>query len=186
MIKLLNLLYEVFDSQYPVKDREMTEPPHEGKIHIKKHISVFHAEGHKFIIEVYEYPHHFYLVAFYPKLNRDFSKNKYRIQLNLKNKYGVLSTVFNHMGKIINDDPLACIGFYGAPDVDDDVPGYSTQDSKRYQLYLKMVKRFGFYELCEIVTDPNLSSITLLNKENLKQDPELEEYSLIAMDNAIS
>ena len=113
MIKLLDVLSEMFDTQYPVTDREMTEPPKEGKIYDRKRIGVFYGEGKKFIIEVYEYPHHFYLVSYYPKLNRDFNKNKYRIQLNLKNQYTVLSTVFNYMTKILAKDPLSSVGFYG-------------------------------------------------------------------------
>ena len=186
MISLLKLLYEVFDTYYPVKDREMTEPPKEGKIHDRKRIAVFHGEGKKFIIEVYEYPHHFYLVSYYPKLNRDFYKNKYRIQLNLKNQYTVLSTVFRYMKNILGKDPLASIGFYGAPDVEDKDPNFSTYMSKRYRVYLTMIDKFQLDDNREIVKDSNLSAIILLSTEALKEDSELRDYALVVMDNAIS
>lgn len=190
MIKLLDLLSEVFDTYYPVKDREMTEPPQEGKLHNRKRIAVFHGEGKKFIIEVYEYPHHFYLVAYYPKLNSDFAKsrkqpNKYRIQLNLKNKYAVLSTVFRYMKQLMIKDPLASVGFYGAPDLNDSDPGYSTYMSKRYRVYLSMIDHFQLDENHEVVKDPKLSAIILLSNESLKQDSELRDYALVAMDSAI-
>ena len=101
MTKLLELLSEVFDTYYKVKERDMTVPEKGAT----KGIAIFYAENKKFIIEIYQYPNDFYLIAYYPKLNRDFAKsskqpNKYRIQLNLKNPYKVLGTVFKYMSDI--------------------------------------------------------------------------------------
>jgi hypothetical protein len=185
MIKLIDLLYEVFDSYYPVKDREMTEPPKAGHTFERKRIGVFHAEGKKFIIETYQYANHFYLVAFYPKLNRDFYKNKYRIQMNLKNQFTVLSTVFRYMKQLMEKDPLASVGFYGAPDLEDKDPNYSTHISKRYRIYIEMIKQFEMDVDHNLIKDPNLSAVMLINKEYLKQAPDLVKFGEQAMDDAI-
>lgn len=183
MIKLLDILYEVFDSYYPVKNREMYEPGREGQDFQKKRIAVFHGEGKKFIIEVYECNYHFYYVAYYPKLNRDFVKNKYRIQLNLKNQFKVLGTVFNFIKEsITGKDPLASIGFFGAPDLEDNDPNYTTYMSKRYKIYLNMIKQFKLDHNCKIIEDPNLSAFMLVNKTHLQQEPNLLPFMSAIME----
>ena len=44
MIKLIDLLYEVFDSYYDVKDREMTEPPKGNHTYERKQKRIEHFE----------------------------------------------------------------------------------------------------------------------------------------------
>jgi 23S rRNA G2069 N7-methylase RlmK/C1962 C5-methylase RlmI len=39
---------------------------------LKTHTSVFFTKKFKYIVEVEEYDNHFYLVSFYPKLNKDW------------------------------------------------------------------------------------------------------------------
>lgn len=185
MISLLKIFNEVFDSKYPVKNREMTHPPKEGQLYDKKRISVFHAEGKKFIIEMYQYPNDFFLVSYYPKLNRDFKDNKYRIQLNLKNPYTVLSTVFSEMGKIFNDNPMASCGFYGAPDLEDNEPNFTIENSKRFKIYRQLIGRFNLNNGRKIIVDESNSSIILLSDEKLKVMPNLYDVVKEYMENAI-
>ena len=183
-LSLLKLLYEVFDSQYDLQHRQ-NQKPTSGEPFLEKRIFTFHPENHKIILEVYRYPNNFYFVAFYPKLNRDVKKNKYRIQLNFKQPTKVLSTVFNYLQTILKDDPLASFGFYGAPDLEDKETNYTTYMSKRYRIYLQMIDMFKFKTTHNIITDPNMSAIMMVNKEKLKETPEITKYMADEMDQAI-
>ena len=74
----------------------------------------------------------------------------------------------------------------GVPDLEDKDPNFSTYMSKRYRVYLMMIDKFNLDDNRKIMEDPNLSAIILLSNEALKQDPELQSYISVAMDNAIS
>lgn len=46
----------------------------------KIHTSTFRTPTYKYIVNAEEYPNHFYLISFYPSLNKDFFVNQFRRQ----------------------------------------------------------------------------------------------------------
>ena len=155
----------------------------------KTHTSVFFTDKFKYIVEVEEYDNHFYLVSFYPKLNKDWydkqlkkkmygqsylDKYSYRTNENVPMK--VLGVLVEHISDIIKKDPLASFGYFGAPDVksDNDEDIFDTQ---RYRIYNNiMQKQFGSTH--KVIGKPEYSGALIINKKVIKEFPEIIDYGL--------
>ena len=189
-LTLLNILYEIFDQPYDVKYKQSERPKlsnDQPVKWIKKDNSVFFAENHKLMIEVFQYPNDFYFVSYYPSLNKDFRRspkqpNKYRIKLNFKNPYRVLGTVMNYMKTTIYDkNNNASFGFYGAPDKNDSDPEFTIDETARYRVYKTMSQKF-FGVTHDIVVDPAISAIMVISKEKIKEYPQIKQYGTKVME----
>jgi hypothetical protein len=156
---------------------------------LKTHTSVFFTDKFKYIVEVEEYNNHFYLVSFYPKLNKDWYdkqltkkmygqdyKDKYSYRTNENIPIKILGVMVEHIRDIFNKDPYASFGYFGAPDIksDNDEDIFDTQ---RFRVYnAKLSREFG--KTHELVTEPEFSGALLINKEVEKEHPEIVDYGL--------
>jgi hypothetical protein len=156
---------------------------------LKTHTSVFFTNKFKYIVEVEEYNNHFYLVSFYPKLNKDWYdkqltrkmygqdyKDKYSYRTNENIPRKILGVLVEHISDIIKKDPLASFGYFGAPDIksdnDDDI-----FDTQRYRIYNQiMTKEFGLTH--DVIGRPEYSGALIINKEVEKQYPDIVNYGL--------
>ena len=120
---------------------------------LKTHTSVFFTDKFKYIVEVEEYNNHFYLVSFYPKLNKDWYdkqltkkmygqdyKDKYSYRTNENIPIKILGVMVEHIRDIFNKDPYASFGYFGAPDIksDNDEDIFDTQ---RFRVYNTKLSR---------------------------------------------
>ena len=144
---------------------------------LKTHTSVFFTKKFKYIVEVEEYDNHFYLVSFYPKLNKDwYYKDKYSYRTNENIPMKILSVLVEHIQDIINKDPLASFGYFGAPDIktDNDEDILNTQ---RFRVYNHiMLKKFG--NTHKVIGKIEYSGALIINKEVEKQYPEIVNYGV--------
>jgi hypothetical protein len=156
---------------------------------LKTHTSVFFTKKFKYIVEVEEYDNHFYLVSFYPKLNKDWYdkqltkkmygqdyKDKYSYRTNEGIPMRILGVLVEHISDIIKKDPLASFGYFGAPDIksdnDDDI-----FDTQRYRVYNQiMTKEFGLTH--DVIGRPEYSGALIINKEVEKKYPDIVNYGL--------
>jgi hypothetical protein len=156
---------------------------------LKTHTSVFFTDKFKYIVEVEEYNNHFYLVSFYPKLNKDWYdkqltkkmygqdyKDKYSYRTNENIPIKILGVMVEHIRDIFNKDPYASFGYFGAPDIksDNDEDIFDTQ---RFRVYnTKLSREFG--KTHKLVAEREFSGALLINKEVEKQHPEIVNYGL--------
>jgi hypothetical protein len=156
---------------------------------LKTHTSVFFTKKFKYIVEVEEYDNHFYLVSFYPKLNKDWYdkqltrkmfgqdyKDKYSYRTNENIPMKILGVLVEHIRDILNKDPYASFGYFGAPDekTDRDEDIINTQ---RFRVYNPMmVREFG--KTHKLVAKTEYSGALLINKEVEKEFPEIVDYGL--------
>lgn len=156
---------------------------------LKTHTSVFFTKKFKYIVEVEEYDNHFYLVSFYPKLNKDWYdkqltrkmygqsyKDRYSFRTNEGIPMRIFGVLVEHIRDIINKDPYASFGYFGAPDdkTDNDEDIKNTQ---RFRVYNPMmVKEFG--DTHRLVAERKYSGALLINKEVEKQYPDIVNYGL--------
>jgi hypothetical protein len=156
---------------------------------LKTHTSVFFTKKFKYIVEVEEYDNHFYLVSFYPKLNKDWYdkqltrkmygqdyKDKYSYRTNENIPMKILSVLVEHIQDIINKDPLASFGYFGAPDIktDNDEDILNTQ---RFRVYNHlMLKKFG--NTHKVIAKTEYSGALIINKEVEEQYPEIVNYGI--------
>lgn len=156
---------------------------------LKTHTSVFFTNKFKYIVEVEEYDNHFYLVSFYPKLNKDWYdkqltrkmygqdyKDKYSYRTNENIPMKILGVLVEHIRDILNKDPYASFGYFGAPDIktDNDEDILNTQ---RFRVYnIKLLKEFG--KTHKLVAKTEYSGALLINKETEKEYPEIVDYGL--------
>jgi len=156
---------------------------------LKTHTSVFFTKKFKYIVEVEEYDNHFYLVSFYPKLNKDWydkqltrkmygqdylDKYSYRTNENIPRR--ILSVLVEHISDIIKKDPLSSFGYFGAPDIktDNDKDIFDTQ---RYRIYNQIMgKEFGSSH--RVIGRPEYSGALLINRKVEKEFPEIVDYGL--------
>jgi hypothetical protein len=156
---------------------------------LKTHTSVFFTDKFKYIVEVEEYDNHFYLVSFYPKLDKSWydkqltrkswgqdyrDKYSYRTNENIPRK--ILAVLVEHIQDIINKDPQASFGYFGAPDTktdnDDDI-----LNTQRFRIYnTLMLRKFG--NTHKIIAKPEYSGALIINKEVMNQYPDIVNYGI--------
>jgi hypothetical protein len=88
----------------------------------------------------------------------------------------IFSVLVEHIQDIINKDPLASFGYFGAPDIktDNDEDILNTQ---RFRIYNHiMLKNFG--NTHKVIAKTEYSGALIINKEVEKQYPEIVNYGI--------
>lgn len=163
--------------------------PKSGKLYNKLHIYTFKTPKYKYIVHIEQYDNEYYLISFFPKLNKDFyvkqsilasSGQKYYDEYSYLTKEDIplqiLTLMISEMKEILKKSPYASFGYFGAPDIkkgdDDDM-----FNTKRVRIYNQIIKN----ELSNthyILSEPNFSGSVILNKEVLKEYPDLQHYCI--------
>jgi hypothetical protein len=156
---------------------------------LKTHTSVFFTKKFKYIVEVEEYDNHFYLVSFYPKLNKDWYdkqltrkmygqdyKDKYSYKTNEGIPMRILGVLVEHIRDILNKDPYASFDYFGAPDVKTDNDG-DIDNTQRFRVYNPVMRR-EFNKTHRVVAETEFSGALIINKEVEKMCPDIVNYGL--------
>jgi hypothetical protein len=166
-----------------------TTNPSETKNYKKLHIYTFRSPKYKYIVHIEEYEYDFYLISFFPKMNKDFyvkqaklaghgqeHSDEYSYFTKENIPLQILSLMISEMKKILKDKPYSSFGYFGAPDSktgkDDDM-----FNTKRMRVYNKIV----LDELSNthlIFSDPTYSGSVILNKDVLEEYPAYKSYCL--------
>jgi len=151
-------------------------------------IHTFVTPKYKYLVHSEQYENHFYLISFFPKLNKDFYvKNyikkvkgdphydEYTYQTKENMMIKILSLMAKHMDDIFKNDPDASFGWYGAADVKTKDPDQDMIKTRRYDIYNKLFSdHFKNTHVLKAISE--FSGALLLNKEVLKDYPEIEMY----------
>lgn len=190
--KLLNEIKFSQERTNELKDKfgwrfVQTQRPKEGKNYKKLHIYTFKSPKYKYNVHIEEYEYDFYLISFFPKLNKDF----YIKQANLGvmgsphyDEYSyltkeniplqILSLLVSEMKNILKEKPYASFGYFGAADYktgeEDDL-----FNTKRVRIYNKMLED-ELNDTHEVFSDPTFSGSVVINKEVLKEYPYYKKY----------
>jgi hypothetical protein len=170
--------------------------PKEGKEYKKLHIYTFktpkkfkETSGYKYIVHIEEYEYDYYLISFFPKLNKDFyvkqSKlssaglkydDEYSFQTRENIPFKILTLMVSEMKNILNNKPFASFGYFGAPDVKTGSEG-DLFNTKRVRIYNKIIQD-ELSETHKVFSDPTFSGSVIINKEVLEQHPSYKDYCL--------
>ena len=166
-----------------------SDNPKSGKLYRKNHIYTFKSPKYKYNVYIEEYEYDYYIISFFPKLNKDFfvkqAKRASRGQkhfdeytyLTKENiSLQILSLMIAQMKEILDKKPYASFGYFGAPDIktgeDDDL-----FNTKRVRVYNQMIYD-TFSDTHKIISDPTFSGSVIINKEVLKEYPYFKDYCL--------
>lgn len=163
--------------------------PKSDKQYNKNHIYTFRTPKYKYNVYIEEYDYDYYIISFFPKLNKDFyvrqakmaaAGQKYYDEYSYLTKENmplqILSLMMGQMKEILKDKPYASFGYFGAPDIktgeDDDL-----FNTKRVRVYNQMIYD-TFSDTHKIISDPTFSGSVIINKEVLKEYPYFKKYCL--------
>ncbi len=144
--------------------------------------------GFKYIVKIEEYDYDFFLISFSTKLNKDFYIKQQKLSSSGEKYYDeysyltkeriplqILSLMISEMKNILNEKPYASFGYFGAPDYKkgEDTDLFNT---KRVRIYNQLLKdEFGSTH--NVLSELEFSGGLILNREVLKEYPNLEMYS---------
>jgi len=163
--------------------------PKPNKTYQKLHVYTFRTPKYKYLVHIEEYEYDYYLISFFPKLNKDFYVKQARLASMGREHYDeysyltkeniplqIITLLISEMKQILNKKPYASFGYFGAPNVktgeDEDL--FST---KRVRIYNNII----YNELSnthKVISDPTFSGSLILNKEVLKEYPLYEDYCM--------
>jgi hypothetical protein len=163
--------------------------PKSGKSYQKLHIYTFRTPKYKYIVHIEEYEYDYYLISFFPKLNKDFYAkqsilgamgrehyDEYSYLTKEKIPLQIITLLISEMKEILKEKPYASFGYFGAPNVktgeDEDL-----FNTKRVRIYNNII----YNELSnthKVVSDPTFSGSLILNKEVLEEYPSYENYCM--------
>jgi len=163
--------------------------PKQGKSYNKLHIYTFKTPKYKYIVHIEEYEYDFFLISFFPKLNKDFyvkqsmlssRGQKYYDEYSYLTKENIplkiLTLLISEMKNILKEKPFASFGYFGAPDVktgeDEDL-----FNTKRVRIYNQMIEN-ELSQTHKVLSDPTFSGSVIINKEVLDEHPLYEQYCL--------
>jgi hypothetical protein len=163
--------------------------PKIGKSYNKLHIYTFKTPKYKYIVHIEEYEYDYYLISFFPKLNKDFYVKQSRLASSGQKHYDeysyltkeniplkILTLLVSEMKRILKMKPYASFGYFGAPDYktgdDDDL-----FNTKRVRIYNKMIEN-ELSDTHKVMSDPTFSGSVIINKEVLEEYPMFEQYCL--------
>jgi len=166
-----------------------SDRPKSGKLYNRKHIFTFKSPKYKYNVYIEEYDYDYFIISFFPKLNKDFFVRQSRLAAAGQEHYDeytyltkenialqVLSLMMSQMKEILKDKPFASFGYFGAPDVktgdEDDL-----FNTKRVRVYNKMIKD-ELSDTHKVISDPTFSGSVIINKEVLDEYPFFENYCL--------
>ena len=156
---------------------------------LKVYTSVFFTKKFKYIVEVELYDNNFYLISFYPKLDKSWYDkqltkkmrgqvylDKYSYRTRENSVYKVLGVLTEHIKDIIDKDPYASFGYFGAPDIksDNDEDIFDTQ---RFRVYnQKLSSRLSSTHTLKV--QPEYSGAVFVNKKVQEEYPEITNYAI--------
>jgi hypothetical protein len=163
--------------------------PKSGKSYQKLHIYTFRTPKYKYIVHIEEYEYDYYLISFFPKLNKDFYAKQSILGAMGREHYDeysyltkeniplqIITLLISEMKEILKEKPYASFGYFGAPNVktgeDEDL-----FNTKRVRIYNNII----YNELSnthKVVSDPTFSGSLILNKEVLEEYPLYENYCM--------
>ena len=163
--------------------------PKSGKSYQKLHIYTFRTPKYKYIVHIEEYEYDYYLISFFPKLNKDFYAKQSILGSMGREHYDeysyltkeniplqIITLLISEMKEILKEKPYASFGYFGAPNVktgeDEDL-----FNTKRVRIYNNII----YNELSnthKVVSDPTFSGSLILNKEVLEEYPSYENYCM--------
>jgi hypothetical protein len=163
--------------------------PKSGKSYQKLHIYTFRTPKYKYIVHIEEYEYDYYLISFFPKLNKDFYAKQSILGAMGRKHYDeysyltkeniplqIITLLISEMKEILKEKPYASFGYFGAPNVktgeDEDL-----FNTKRVRIYNNII----YNELSnthKVVSDPTFSGSLILNKEVLEEYPSYENYCM--------
>lgn len=166
-----------------------TSGPKKGKNYKKLHIYTFKSPKYKYIVHIEEYDYDYYLISFFPKLNKDFfvkqsqiayrggeHHDEYSYFTNEDIAIQILSLLISEMKKILQTNQYASFGYFGAPD-------YKTGNeedmfnTKRVRVYNGIIQN-ELSKTHEIYSDPTFSGSVIINKEVLSEYPLYKQYCI--------
>lgn len=147
-------------------------------------IYTFHTPKYKYIVHIEEYEYDFFLISFFPKLNKDFyikqqklaSKGKkYYDQYSYLTKENIPFKIFtllvNEMKNITKEKPYSSFGYFGAPDYKSDTET-DLFNTKRVRVYNQLLLD-EFKDTHVIKSKLEFSGALVLNKDVLEEYPNL-------------
>jgi hypothetical protein len=163
--------------------------PKSGKSYQKLHIYTFRTPKYKYNVHIEEYEYDYYLISFFPKLNKDFYAKQSILGAMGREHYDeysyltkeniplqIITLLISEMKEILKEKPYASFGYFGAPNVktgeDEDL-----FNTKRVRIYNNII----YNELSnthKVVSDPTFSGSLILNKEVLEEYPSYENYCM--------
>ncbi len=163
--------------------------PKPNKTYQKLHVYTFRTPKYKYLVHIEEYEYDYYLISFFPKLNKDFYVKQARLASMGREHFDeysyltkeniplqIITLLISEMKQILNKKPYASFGYFGAPNVktgeDEDL-----FNTKRVRIYNNII----YNELSnthKVISDPTFSGSLILNKEVLKEYPLYEDYCM--------
>jgi hypothetical protein len=163
--------------------------PKSDKRYQKLHIYTFKTPKYKYIVHIEQYEYDYYLISFFPKLNKDFYVKQSRLGDMGREHYDeysyltkeniplqIITLLVSEMKKILKEKPYSSFGYFGAPNIktgnDDDL-----FNTKRVRIYNNII----YNELSEthkVISDPTFSGSLILNTDVLEEFPLYENYCM--------
>jgi hypothetical protein len=161
--------------------------PKTGKSYNKLHIYTFRTPKYKYLVHIEEYEYDYYLISFFPKLNKDFYVKQAKLGASGQKHYDeysyltkeniplqILTLLISEMKNILKNKPFASFGYFGAADVktgeDEDL-----FNTKRVRIYNQMIEN-ELSQTHKVLSDPTFSGSVIINKEVLEEYPHFEKY----------
>jgi hypothetical protein len=168
------------------KANKINPNPKKGETFIKKHVHNFETNKFKYVVEAEEYENDYFVISFYPKLPDNWYDKQSRLRMDNEDydskysfktsdeKFKIMGLIVSYMYEILNHNPLASFGYFGAPnkhttDVDADMLG--TDRSNLYPKILNSYFNGTHYPTFKI---EKFSGGVLINKEKTKEIPKEE------------
>jgi hypothetical protein len=164
-----------------------TDKPKKTDKFKNKRVYTFKSPKYKYIVHIEEYDYDYFLVSFFPKLNKDFFVkqqklasggqkhfDKYSYQTKENIPFKIFSLLINEIKDILKEKPYASFGYFGSPDymIGDDTDLINT---KRFRIYNKSLQD-EFSETHTVLGHEMFAGGLVLNKEVLEEYPEFEDY----------
>ena len=163
--------------------------PKRDKKYQKLHIYTFRTPKYKYIVHIEEYEYNYYLISFFPKLNKDFYAKQSILGAMGREHYDeysyltkeniplqIITLLISEMKEILKEKPYASFGYFGAPNVktgeDEDL-----FNTKRVRIYNNIIYK-ELSNTHKVVSDPTFSGSLILNKEVLEEYPLYENYCM--------
>jgi hypothetical protein len=166
-----------------------SQNPKPDKKYKKLHIYTFKSPKYKYNVHIEEYEYDYYLISFFPKLNKDFYVKQSNLGAKGREHYDeysyltkeniplqILSLLVSEMKNILKEKPYASFGYFGAADykTGEDEDLFNT---KRVRIYNQMIEN----ELSSthiVYSDPTFSGSVIINKDVLKEYPYYKQYCI--------
>lgn len=146
--------------------------------------------GFKYIVKIEEYDYDYFIISFYPKLNKDFYVKQSKLSAAGQKHYDeysfltreniplqILSLMLSEMKNILQEKPFASFGYFGAADVKTGDPNNDMFNTKRVRMYNQLIND-EFKDTHKTISDPTFSGSVILNREVMKEFPDFEKYCL--------